>query len=196
MFKSASHQIIKCLIENDALSNEDIEICEYGIQQGFIIILNILTTILIGCLFDLIIESFIALAVFIPLRSYAGGFHFDNPIICYIVSSFLVLTQLICVKYICLQNSISIISVFSSILIFILAPVASQNKPLDEPDTDKNRSIIKKILFVMEFFLHVFLFCGFFSIGRSILFSFLQLILLLLIGISKPVIVNNSSVKK
>ena len=45
MFAEISEKITKKLEENGTITSEQYEICRYGFQQGFTLILNALTTI-------------------------------------------------------------------------------------------------------------------------------------------------------
>jgi accessory gene regulator B len=63
------------MAQSEIISVEDNELYEYGLHQSFILLANIFTTILVGWIFNMMIESIIFLLAFVPLRSYAGGYH-------------------------------------------------------------------------------------------------------------------------
>ena len=67
------------------VSEEQMEICEYGLELIASGILNII--ILVICSFCLHEEKFIVLYFlgFIPLRLFAGGYHADNHLNCCII---------------------------------------------------------------------------------------------------------------
>jgi accessory gene regulator B len=168
VFKTIASKISDSVIQSGMLPEEDQDICEYGLQQLFTILLNVFTAILIGCSFGLILESIVALLVFIPLRSYAGGFHFDNPILCYVASSFVVCMQMAFIKWSHLEYSMIPVSIFLIVFIGNIAPVASENKPLLKKEATKYKKTTRRILTTVELIMLIIIFYRFFSIGRSI----------------------------
>ena len=74
------------------------EIIEYGKERiksnitGFIIIL------VIGIIFNLVLESFIFSISFFLQRRYAGGYHADTKWRCYIISIFLITVSIFAIK--------------------------------------------------------------------------------------------------
>lgn len=133
MFYQASERIAKKLVQNNTISSENKPIYQYGIQQGFTIGLNILTTFAIGVVFQMIIESFLFLAVYIPLRSFAGGVHAKTANRCYVYSTIMIIAALLVIKFFPFGIVIcSCLSIISGAIIFLLAPVETANKRLDE----------------------------------------------------------------
>lgn len=128
-----SKKIVNLLVSNEIISAEDKELYEYGLHQGFILLANIFTTILIGWILNMMIESIVFLVAYIPLRSYAGGYHAKTPFRCYILSIVMISVALLVARS-SIWNLISIISVtaISSGIIFLLAPVEDKNKPLQQ----------------------------------------------------------------
>ena len=57
MFVRISERITKQLEENNVFSSEDRELYRYGIQQGFVILLNLATTVLIGLFCGMLWQS-------------------------------------------------------------------------------------------------------------------------------------------
>ncbi len=128
-----SIKIIDGLIRNDVIKNEDRDIYLFGINQMFIISLNILTTLLIGIVFNVVFEMIIFSISYIALRSYAGGYHARNNLNCYIVSVLILLSAVGLIKSDFWDLTNIIICLFvSSIVIVRLAPIADINKPLDD----------------------------------------------------------------
>lgn len=153
------------------LPEEDQDICEYGLQQLFTILLNVFTAIWIGCLFGLVLESIVALVVFILLRTYAGGFHFENPKYCYVASSFAICMQMFFIKWSHLEYSMIPLSILLIVIIGYLAPVASQNKPLSKNESMKYKKITRIILIIIEMVVLITASYKIFLVVRSILSS-------------------------
>ena len=127
MFYRISNRIADRFTEKKVIPPEEKELYRFGVQQGLSIALNVVTTFVIGLVFRMVLESFLFLAVYIPLRSFAGGIHAKTANRCYVYSSLLV------IKFFPLGNLIcSCLSFLSGIIIFLLAPVEAEHKKLDE----------------------------------------------------------------
>ncbi len=120
------------MVQNEIISSEDREIYEYGLKQGIILLVNILTTLLIGFVFNKTTETIVFLAAYIPLRVYAGGYHARTQIGCYVFSIVMIISVLLAIEFIPWTNFICIIiSMVAALIIFFLSPVEDTNKPLD-----------------------------------------------------------------
>lgn len=133
MFEKASEAVTRKLQENNTIDEEQYEICRYGLQQGFTIILNIVTTFIIGMIMKGLLYAVVFTILYIPLRSNAGGYHAKTAIRCYLYSILLMIAVLLAIKHITIPSFICIIIFTISIaVICILAPIEDSNKPLDE----------------------------------------------------------------
>ena len=104
------------LVKSQKIKLEDQELYRYGIEQGILILLNVLTALAIGLIFHCLFYVVIFSVAFVPLRSYAGGFHAKTFSRCYILSVLMLISF-------CVFNKISIISKYSFIIIYILCSI-------------------------------------------------------------------------
>lgn len=133
MIAKLSDKIANSLIKSETISIEDKEIYTYGLEQGAYMFLNLATSIAIGLILKMLIPSIVFLFAYMPLRSYAGGAHAKTHMRCYFLSALLVFTALLAIKLIPWTSLIcSAITAGAAIIIFMLAPVQDNNKPLDE----------------------------------------------------------------
>lgn len=88
--------ILKKLIKRNVIEEKDRQIYLYGLYEGIIILENIIITIFIGFWFGNLIQTFMFLVAYIPLRSYAGGYHAKTEKKCFFYSVILVLMVQIC----------------------------------------------------------------------------------------------------
>lgn len=133
MFEKLSDKLTDSLISNGTITADDREIYYYGIHQGIILILNTVTTLLIGIISGMIWQSVVFMLGYIPLRSYTGGFHAKTTVRCYFSSIVLMTVVLLVMRYIHFSMLIYGILIFiSSTIILLLAPMDNHNKPLDE----------------------------------------------------------------
>jgi len=127
------NRITDRLIENGTINTEDKDIYECGLKHIAAMFLNVSTTFIIGFIFGMVWQSFLFMVSYIPLRSYAGGYHARTPLKCYIFSVILTVCVLLGIKYIPYNNIlIMIIIIIASVIIIIFAPFGDENKPLDE----------------------------------------------------------------
>ena len=96
---SINKYLTEKMIDYHIIEPEDIEIYTYGLTNGFIIIANILTTLLFACLIEKIDIAIIMLLSFIPLRSFSGGMHCKSKTACYMISNIIILILLIAQNY-------------------------------------------------------------------------------------------------
>lgn len=131
-----TERVVTLLQGNGIIREEDRELYIYGLQQGFIIIWNILTTVTIGIILGQVWESILFMFAYFPLRSCAGGYHAKTPLRCYLLSIIMAIAALISMRLPIWNSVIGLVSVIgSSVVILLLAPVEDSNKPLDATET-------------------------------------------------------------
>ena len=121
------------LVEIETISIEDKKLYEYGLKQIASTLANVATTLIIGFIFGMVWESILFMVSYIPLRSYAGGYHARTPLRCYIFSVILTVGVLLTVRY--MPHDMILVGaliLISGILLFVFAPIGDENKPLDE----------------------------------------------------------------
>lgn len=184
-----SKKIVNSLVENKIVNFEDKQLYEYGLHQGVVMILNIITTIGIGIIFGMIWQIILFMIVYIPLRIYSGGYHSKTQTRCYIFSIGLTIVALLLMKMIYWTNFLCIsTTVISAMIILVLAPVEDSNKPLDtiELKVYKERTIM--ILIFDVYVLFIFILLGLFEISVCISVGLLVLSIMLLLGDIKNII--------
>jgi accessory gene regulator B len=131
MKQDLSECVVKELIKDHIVSADDKELYQYGFQQAAFMLLNISTTILVGAIFNAVWESIVFLLVYIPLRSYAGGYHAKSPRTCYLLSILLTAGTLFGIMFIPWNNASCLLTVVgASLAMLLLAPVENSNKRL------------------------------------------------------------------
>lgn len=119
-------------MSNNIVNSEDKELYTYGLRQGALMLLNILTILIVGKIFGMMWQSVVFMVTYIPLRTYAGGYHARTQLKCYISSVVLIVAVLLAIRFIPWTNLIMItISIISGLIIYILSPMEDSNKPLD-----------------------------------------------------------------
>lgn len=193
MFEKTSEKITNAIAQNGTIKAEDKELYKYGIQQGMMILLNLCTTLIIGAVFKMVWQSILFTAAYIPIRSYAGGYHSKTPQRCYIFSMLMIIAVLWGMKYFNNTYFICIaLLVFASIIILLLSPVEDKNKPLDklEKHVYKKRTLI--ILGIEILIILLFLVIDILSISFCMVIALFSLSIMLVLGRIKIALSNNT----
>ena len=135
MFQTTAQKITDRLCRQDIIEDADKELYAYGFDMLLTVSLNIISTIIIGLLFGMVFESIAFLVAYIPLRSYAGGYHARTPLRCYIISLLLIVLILLTLRLI--RESVLalfVLSTIGTIICVTISPVEDVNKPLDEAE--------------------------------------------------------------
>lgn len=150
MLDQLSEKFADKLVKNGIIPESDADVYSYGFFQSVMMGLNITTTLLLGILLHMLAACVMLNLAYIPIRSCAGGDHADSPLKCYVHSTIMIAVLLCIIKYFQITSVVSIsLIVFSSLVIWLTAPVESQNNPLDEEE----RGIFKRrtrIILVIE----------------------------------------------
>ena len=96
---SINKYLTEKMIDYHIIEPEDIEIYTYGLTNGFIIIVNIFTTLLFAYFIKKIDIAIIMLLSFIPLRSFSGGIHCKTKTTCYMISNIIIIFLLMVQNY-------------------------------------------------------------------------------------------------
>jgi len=135
MFTKTAGKITHNLIRRSVIAEADFELYNFGFEMGLSILANIATTLFIGLLFRMPLESLLFLAAFIPLRSYVGGFHASNYTRCYWLSTLVVVVVLVAVRLVSLAYHAAVFlcaGAFFAAVMFLLVPVPDPNRPLED----------------------------------------------------------------
>lgn len=176
-------RLIELLITKNIISAAESELYLFGLRNGFYLVINILTVLLLGILCSMFWQSIIFLAFYIPLRHFSGGFHAKTSLGCYIFSTCLMLAVFCGIKLIPWTTLISslIVSV-SFITIFLLAPVEDLNKPFDQIEFRMFRECARKVIIVELVVYILFIYASMYQVSYCISLSFLVMAVMLLLG--------------
>lgn len=143
-----SKSLVDILIKNKIIEKDSEELYLYGFYIGFTFLQNIILTIVIGIYFNNIIQTIAFLAAYIPIRSFAGGYHAKTAKRCFGYSMLLIIAIEIVFSTITIWSieCILLLSVLLSFIINRLAPVQSDNKPLSSSEIDFYKNIVNVII--------------------------------------------------
>ena len=184
MFIRLSKRIAKHYCKGE--SSDENELYVFGINQCLNMLLNILTALFIGILSGKVFQILLFMLAYIPLRSYAGGWHSRTPLRCYIFSVIMLIVVSVGMKYLSLTEWVYYAVLFvAALIVIILSPVEDKNKPLDEIEhrVYKKRAVI---IAAAEIAVSVvFKLTGLNSLFVAVVYSFAVLGFMLIIGTIK-----------
>lgn len=126
------------LAANGNIQEKYIELYAKAMEAMIAITINLVSALVIGYFCGMWWYCVILLVTFMPLRSYAGGYHARSYLSCYFQSCGLLILVLLSIKYVVLNGNMDVIvwQLFfaSIIIIFLLAPMADKNKPISEKE--------------------------------------------------------------
>ncbi|MGI6730844.1 MAG: accessory gene regulator ArgB-like protein [Anaerovoracaceae bacterium] len=186
MKQNISRKITDSLVNAGIVPSEEKELYEYGIRQGIIMIINLATVILIGIILGMLVLCIVFMVAYIPIRTYAGGYHAGTQLTCYLLSIPFMLISLIAIKLIPWNIFICImILLFVSVVLYRLVPVEDLNKPLDKIEVAVYR---RKALIIASFlyFTSILLWLlGLRQVSASIIMALLMISQMLILGAFK-----------
>lgn len=143
-----SNYLVDKMVESDVIQKEDKELYLYGLNQGFIIAQNIFITIIIGFFGGNLIATCVFLIIYIPLRSFSGGYHAATQKRCFVYSIFLiVIIQLyFCFLFKVMYQWTYPTVLICSFIIYFYSPMQSSNKPLSLNEKNYYKKVVSRIL--------------------------------------------------
>lgn len=163
--------------------NEDPEIMEYGFYILMSKIIFITSIIIIGVIFSELVPILLFTLFYTPLRSFAGGIHATTPSRCFVFSLVMLILVAMFNKYIFVSRYILFVFlILASIIIILLSPVETANKPLDE--IEKNIYGIKtKIIMLIDVIVGViFELFSYEIVLNNVMFAFFVISIMLALG--------------
>ena len=115
-------------------SDNEKEIYAYSIELLTSLLINLIILSITSILLNKKVELIVFIVFFSGLRSYAGGYHARTHIECIVLSFCLFTISAISSTYLIAYGETILICgiLFSLVMVFILAPAESENKPLSE----------------------------------------------------------------
>ena len=146
MLKKVAKKISNWLVVCGEIAIEDKKLYEYAAFNLIFTSIPIGLFLLFCIINKLLINGIIIVFTTLIIRRYAGGYHARKPIVCVCVSSFMMLSNLYISLYLSNVYIQSSIIIFSTIILWILSPIDSANRRLDEDEKRYSKRIIRRIL--------------------------------------------------
>ncbi|KXL52181.1 accessory egulator protein B [Anaerotignum neopropionicum] len=132
MFTKQMEKLADVLIKNDMTKGQNKEVIVYGLSVGTELAFNIITTVVLGIMFGLVLESLVFLGSFSFIRTYAGGYHCKKAINCYLMSSGVIILVLGVIKF----TPEGYMLFLGVAMLLIAIPVLLKLAPAETPSTE------------------------------------------------------------
>lgn len=186
------NKIVETLInkqsQNEIITDEDEQIYRYGYILLCEVVLNLAIALVIGIVFLETKEIMFFLCVYIPLRSFCGGWHANKIWKCTIISNAILLLQVYCIENI--ANLISsegmlMICFLNMICVFFLAPIETEKKKISHEERLIYRKKIKVMLVLHLITILATILWDNKQLEFSIMFAYITQSVMLLLEIAK-----------
>lgn len=149
--KNISSEIADILWTQGIIQEDDIDKCKYGIELFVSSFLEIFSILAIAAVLGNFIETILLFVFFIPLRIYAGGYHADTKLKCYLISLVMygfsyTLAKIVPSELFALINVVG--TVFSLIIVLIKEPIIHTNKTVNDIERKNYRKISIQICLI------------------------------------------------
>lgn len=144
MVRLLSSRLADFLIENKIVEAEDKEIYIYGYEILISSAIGVALVLILGFLFNLVIETVIFLAEFILIRQSCGGYHANSYLKCILSFLSVFVLVILALNIFLVHYSYLIWIVLSAMCMSVmmeLSPIENINKPLTQKTKSRNRKI-------------------------------------------------------
>ena len=148
MINNLSTRITNKLLAKGNIAEDERELYIYGLFMLLSHLMYLVLTIVFGLIFKCFLESVIFYIAFQFIRRYAGGYHAETETRCEISSTLSILCCIVLIKLSKMYDiriALLSISLVFATLIFILCPLDTPEKPLN----DKEYKYFRKISWII-----------------------------------------------
>ena len=178
MIQVSSRKIVKHA-SNLEVINKEIEVYQYGMEIIISSIIDFALLLIMGVIFNGLLESIVYYFSFAYIRKYSGGLHMNTYTSCILIHNIIFL-GLILTKHINYVNMFMyVVLIALAGLFYKLAPVKNKNKPLLEHEIKRYRN--KACLIYAIYLMLALIIQG--KIGSTIIYVLLIVNLLMIICI-------------
>lgn len=135
--------------QNYVMTDEDEKIYRYGYILLCEVFLNLVIALAIGIVFSKTKEVIFFLGMYIPLRSFCGGWHADKIWKCTVISNAILMLQVYSIENIKMYLSMSgilPIFFFNMVCVYFISPVDTEMKKISQDEKKTYKRKIKLIL--------------------------------------------------
>ncbi|MFR5394422.1 MAG: accessory gene regulator B family protein [Roseburia faecis] len=161
MIAKFAKKINEILIQKGIVQKEEAELYQYGIENGIVVAGNLLASGIFGIVTGRPGLVLVFLLFYASLRSYSGGSHCKSRIGCFLISMAILSIPVYTHEFV--MNNVPatvilMIGIAAVVVILILSPVESINKPLDDEEK-KYYARVTHCIVALQVCVLIILFC-------------------------------------
>ena len=161
MIAKFAKKINEILIQKGIVQKEDAELYQYGIENGIVVAGNLLASGIFGIVTGRPGLVVVFLLFYASLRSYSGGSHCKSRIGCFLILKEILSIPVYTHEFV--MNNVPatvilMIGIAAVVVILILSPVESINKPLDDEEK-KYYARVTHCIVALQVCVLIILFC-------------------------------------
>lgn len=178
-----SKKLADYVIQKGTIEEEEREIYEYGFSIATEMLLCILVCFSTSMILHTFVEGILFFAIFIPLRSYAGGLHLNNYWSCFSLSCLTFFIIMMLGKYLEFPIYIALIIFFLlEIVVYNLYPVENINRIVDADEDKQFKKRLKQFLIMDGTLAIVFAIVGWSKYLQTFMFTLVMIVVTMVVG--------------
>ena len=149
MIKRIASVTAKWLLQAGAISASDVELYEYGIYSFLFTLCPLGLVLIISVFLHMVVEGILLIIPFILIRKFCGGFHFQSPVLCGIVSTLVLTAFLLGIRLVLDTSGYGwwcAVLLLAAAQIIVFSPIDSEGRRL----TQNEKKVFKKIAIVLS----------------------------------------------
>ena len=149
MIKRLAAVTAKWLLQAGAISASDVELYEYGIYSFLFSMCPLTLVLIISMFLHMVVEGILLIIPFILIRKFCGGFHFQSPVLCGIVSTLVLTAFLLGIRLVLDTSGYGwwcAVLLLAAAQIIVFSPIDSEGRRL----TQNEKKVFKKIAIVLS----------------------------------------------
>ena len=141
--------ITNWLIETGAIDDSDAELYEYAIYSILITLSPLALVLIIGIGMGTVLEGMIVVCPFMCIRKFSGGYHANNPGVCFVNSCVILVFCMWMATHLVYEDWTMVLTTVCVLSLCYNSPIESENKQLDDCEKSKYRgmTIVLSIIF-------------------------------------------------
>lgn len=151
MIQKIIDRIIEKQVKKRTIAFEEINIYKYGYILMFEVVVNVILAFMIGMIFKSLGVVLFFLGMYIPLRSFCGGWHADTLWKCTFISNFILVIEILCIRSVEQYTNIFVLLVIflvSVMIVIYVAPVETSAKKISKEESIRYKKKIRIIILV------------------------------------------------
>ena len=178
--------IMDFVLKNKDIDNDEAEVVRYGLEMFILKAVFSLAALAVGALMHSFWECLVFIILFSAIRSYAGGYHADTRIQCFIQSVLTFVAVFTVLKvYTDFMPQLIVSSVVFAISLWFFSPIDTENRRLSDEECRKFRNKTRLVLCIEAVIAVVSHFLNFGSISCAVMLAVITSGVLMSVGYIK-----------